>query len=434
MGKFWAVFKREYLERVRTRAFVILTIFGPLLLGGLMIGPAVMAAKQAKSARLDRLRIIDASSTALGRDVRGALIAFGSDSTLGAVDGATIVVQIVSAPELAQAESLATNAVITKEISGYIVLDSATVAGQAARYAGEDASSLGQMGKLEGAIRQTVLRYRLLNAGLDPQRIAALTSVRLEMTTERITEKGRGGSGVASAALGIAVAVVLYMSLIFFGQNTLRSVLEEKTTRVAEVIVASVRTDVLLAGKVFGVAGVSLTQMVFWAASAVGLYFARTAIFAKLGLPNSSAINLPHVGTGMVIAFFLFFILGFIFYTSLFAAAGATVSTDQEAQQAATPIMMLLIASFIFINPILIAPASPLARVLSWLPFSAPIVMPLRMSVTPVATAELALVLLGLAASCLASIWLSARIYRVGLLMYGKKPSFREIGRWIAQS
>jgi ABC-2 type transport system permease protein len=434
MAKFWAVFKREYLERVRTRSFIIVTIFGPLLLGALMVVPAVMAARQMKSARIDNLQIIDASGAGIGSEVRALLIASRSDSTLPQTDSATVTVRNVSLDETAQAESLATAAVMRKELTGYIVLDSATVAGASARYAGREASSVGQMQMLETAIRQTVLRQRLQREGLDPARIARLTQVRLQMQTERISEKGRGGSGMASTALGIALALILYMSLIFYGQNILRSVLEEKTTRVAEVIVASVKTDVLLSGKVLGVTAVSMTQMVFWMISAMILYFSRGAIFAKFGLQNAMQITLPQVGPMLAIAFLLFFVLGFIFYASLFAAAGATVSSDQEAQQAAQPIMMLIIASIIFLNPILVAPMSGVAKVLSWLPFSAPIVMPLRMSVTPLDPIEIGLVLAGLAVASAGSIWLSARIYRVGLLMYGKKPGFRELGRWIAQS
>jgi ABC-2 type transport system permease protein len=434
MGKFLAVFKREYLERVRTKSFLIVSVFGPLLLGAIMIVPAVIANKQMKAARLDRLEIIDASNVGLGAEVRAMLIVPRADSTQTLADSATLTVTVVAPSGVAQAESLATEAVMKKRLSGYVVLDSATVAGSTARYAGREASSVGQMDMLSTAIRQTVLRKRLIKEGLDPARIAALTQMRLRVQTERISDKGRGGSGVASTVLGFAMAFILYVSLIFYGQNILRSVLEEKTTRVAEVIVASVKTDILLTGKVLGVVAVSMTQMVFWAVSATIMYFARSAIFAKFGLQNATAFTLPHVSPWLAVAFFLLFMLGFIFYASLFAAAGATVSSDQEAQQAAQPIMMMIVASIIFLNPILVAPMSTIAKVLSWLPFSAPIVMPLRMSVTPLDPMEIALVLLGLAVACAASIWVSARIYRVGLLMYGKKPSFRELGRWIAQS
>lgn len=434
MGKFIAVFKREYLERVRTKSFVIVSIFGPLLLGALMIVPNVIAAKQMKAARVSKLQIIDATNIGLGSEVRAALIGPRADTTQSLADSSTLTVRTVAPQEVAQAESLATNAVMNKTLSGYVVLDSATVAGARARYAGREASSVGQMDMLSNAIRQTVLRKRLVSEGLDPARIAALTQIRLRVETERISDKGRGGSGMASTVLGFAMAFILYISLIFYGQNILRSVLEEKTTRVSEVIVASVKTDVLLMGKVFGVVAVSMTQLVFWAASAMVMYFARGAIFAKFGVQNSATFVLPHVSVGLGIAFFLLFLFGFIFYASLFAAAGATVSSDQEAQQAAQPIMMLIVASIIFLNPILVAPMSTMARVLSWLPFSAPIVMPLRMSVTPLDPMEIGLVIAGLAVASFAAIWVAARIYRVGLLMYGKKPSFAELGRWIAQS
>jgi len=185
---------------------------------------------------------------------------------------------------------------------------------------------------------------------------------------------------------------------------------------------------------VLGVAAVGLTQQLVWLASGVLIYTSRATIFAKFGLGTIPSVPLPQVGAGMIIAFLLFFVMGFLFYSTLFAAAGATVNSDQEAQQAAQPIILLLVASILFVQPILLAPTSTMAKVLSWLPFSAPIVMPLRMSITPIPALELAGVLLGLAVSCAAAIWLSSRIYRVGLLMYGKRPSFRELGRWISQA
>jgi ABC-2 type transport system permease protein len=434
MDKFIAVFKREYLERVRTRTFVFATVFGPVLFGAIMVVPAYIAAKSMKNAHLERIEIIDASGVGLGAQVRTLLIQPKADTTAAKPDSATITVRTVDAGGVAKAEDNATARVMSKALTGYIVLDSATVAGNRARYAGRNASAVGEIQVLETAIRQTVLRNRLEREGLNPDKIAALINVRLQMAAERITDKGRGGSGIASTILGFALAFLLYMSLILYGQNTLRSVIEEKTTRVAEVIVASVRTDVLLAGKVLGVSAVGLTQQLFWAASAFVMYNGRAQLFAKLGLPNAQGITLPHVSAGVWIAFLLFFMLGFVFYSSLFAAAGATVSSDQEAQQAASPILMMIVASIIFLNPILVAPSSTLAKVLSWMPFSAPIVMPLRMSLIALDPLEIILVLTGLAVASLAAIWLASRIYRVGLLMYGKKPTFRELGRWIASS
>jgi ABC-2 type transport system permease protein len=427
MGKFWAVFKREYLERVRTRWFIISTIFGPILLGAAMIVPAWMSARSVRDARVGRVEIIDATGVSLGRVIQGRLLG-------PAADTGSLTVRELAPAEVAAAESVATQAVMAKSLTGYLVIDSATVAGRSARYAGSDASSVGSLERLEGAIRQAVLARRLEGEGLDPARIEALTQVRVQLASERITSKGRGGSGRGAVVVGFIVAFLLYMSLVLYGQNMLRSVLEEKTTRVAEVIVASVKTDILLAGKVVGVAAVGLTQQVAWIASAALIWTSRGRIFSAMGIPSTDAIALPNVGPMMIVLYLAFFVLGFVFYSSLFAAAGATVNSDQEAGQAAQPIIMLLVFSILFLQPVLLAPTSTMSKVLSWLPFSAPIVMPLRMSVVSISALELTAVLAGLVAACFAAIWVSARIYRVGLLMYGKRPSFRELGRWIAQA
>jgi ABC-2 type transport system permease protein len=147
-------------------------------------------------------------------------------------------------------------------------------------------------------------------------------------------------------------------------------------------------------------------------------------------LPADMITNaLPSPGTALAI--FAFFILGFIFYSALFAAAGAMVSSQEDVQQAAMPVMIMLVSSILFMQPILLAPGSTLSRVMSLIPFSAPILMPLRMSLVPVPWWELAASLGGVALACVAAIWVSARIYRVGLLMYGKRPSFSELARWV---
>jgi ABC-2 type transport system permease protein len=427
MAKLWAVIKREYLERVRTKWFIISTIFGPILLSAIMVLPAIMTARSIRDAKVGTIEIVDITGLGLGTRIAARILGPMADT-------GTIGVRDIAPAELAAAESLLTASVMREELSGYLVVDSATVAGQSARYAGRNASSMGEMDAIEAAIRAVVLQSRLEAEGLDPVRIESLTRVRVQLQAERITEKGRGGSGMGASILGFIVAFLLYMMLILYGQNILRSVLEEKTTRVAEVIVASVKPDTLLAGKVFGVAAVSLTQQVVWLASGVLLWSFRSKIFELVGVGALPPIPFPEVSIGTLLIFILLFILGFLFYAALFAAAGATVNSDQEAQQASQPIMMLLIASIVFLQPIMLAPTSTMAKVLSWLPFSAPIVMPLRMSVVPIPALELTLVLLGLAVSCVGAIWLSSRIYRVGLLMYGKRPSLRELGRWVLQS
>ena len=157
---------------------------------------------------------------------------------------------------------------------------------------------------------------------------------------------------------------------------------------------------------------------------------AREAVLARLGITTAPLI-LPHIEPAMLVLLVFFFLLGYLFYASLFAAVGAMVSTEQEAQQAQLPVAMFLVLSIAFVQPVLASPDSGLAIALGIIPFSAPIIMPLRMSVGTVPAWEIAVSLLELALGCYVVVGLSARIYRVGLLMYGKRPTLREVFRWV---
>ena len=428
MGKLWAVIKREFLERVRTKWFIIVTIFGPVFFGVIMVLPAYLSVRGIQDVRVADIRIIDATTTGLGDRIATRL----NGGPMG--DAAATQVVVVAPNEVAAAESLATRDVMAKTRRGYLVVDPVTILEQKARYAGRNASSLNELEIIQNALRSAILGQRLEREGLDPKRVEALTRVKIDMSAERITDKGRGGSGIGSAIFGFLIAFLLYMMIVLYGQNILRGVLEEKTTRVAEVIVSSVSTDVLLAGKVIGVGAVGLLQQAVWLGSAWGLYQFRVQIFAALGMPAVPNLPLPQVPPMLILALVLFFILGYGLYAALFAAVGAMCSSQEDANQAAQPVVMLLVFSIIFAQPVMINPTSRLAEVVSWIPFSAPVIMPMRMSAISIPWYELAGTLAGVAVTCAICVWLSARIYRVGLLMYGKRPTMRELARWIGQS
>lgn len=432
MAKLWAVVKREYLERVRNKWFVIVTIFGPVFFATIMVLPAYLSVRGIRGARVADLRIVDATSAGLGARVAQRL---AGQNLQGTATAPAIRIDTVAAADLAHAESVLVAAVQAKELTGYLVLDANTVGAGTARYAGRNASSVGENEQVEAAVRGALLGLRLETAGMDPADAESITRLRVRVQTERITDEGRGGSGVAGAIFGFAIAFLLYMSIILYGQAILRGVLEEKTTRVAEVIVSSVKPDILLAGKVIGVGAVGLTQYAVWIASGVLLWGQRGRILAAMGVPGIPAgFTFPSIETPVLIALLLFFVLGYTFYASLFAAVGAMVGSQEEANQAAQPVMMMLVFSIIFVQPVMTNPTGRLAEVMSWLPFSAPIIMPMRMTATPVPTLEIVGALAGLAIACFGAIWLSARIYRIGLLMYGKKPTMRELARWVRQA
>jgi ABC-2 type transport system permease protein len=429
MRKLLVVTSREFVERVRSKWFIVATLLGPVFYAAVTLTPIILSARTKPSSQVSRILVLDASGAALGDRVAAALV----DSA----DGARPAVQALAPPALPAAETTATREVVAGAIPGYLVLefgsvqgDPETLDGLRARYGGRNASSLPDMERIRGAVRQSVLAERLQREGLDPVRIRELTAVSVPLDAQRITEKGRGGSGMASVAFGYAVAFLLYVMIVLYGQTILRGVLEEKMTRVSEVVVSSVPTDTLLAGKVLGVGAVALLQQFVWVALGLVLLRLRAPLLARLGVPNFP-VSIPGVTPVVGLLLLLFFVLGFVLYASLFAAVGAMVSNQEDAQQAAMPVMLLLVASVVFISPVLLDPMSRLSRTMSRLPFSAPILMPLRMSVVTVSWSELLATVAGLAAACALAVWLAARIYRVGLLMYGKRPTMGELVRWV---
>jgi ABC-2 type transport system permease protein len=438
MGKLLAIITREYLERVRTKWFAIATLLGPVLFLAITVLPVLFISRTKASVESTNITIIDATGTGLGARVAAVL----TDTSRVAP-----TVTVTAPSDVAAAESLATRGVMDKSRQGYLVLDSLTLQGTTARYAGRNTTTVPDMNRIGGAVDKAVLSQRLEGTGLTQARIDSLTKVDVSLEKTELTDSGREKSGAGSTILGLIVSFLLYMVLVLYGQTVLRSVIEEKTTRVAEVVISSVRPEVLLAGKIIGIGGVAVTQMGVWMASSlwigasvVPMIVKRTAATAGAAAADSVArtnnlmSNIPSLSIGLLVALLLFFVLGFIFYSCLYAAVGSTVNSESEAQQASTPVVMLLVLSAVFIQPVALAPQSTLAAVMSMLPFSAPIMMPMRMSLTSVPAWQVAVSLIGMVAACVAAIWFSARIYRVGLLMYGKRPTIGELFKWLKYS
>lgn len=446
--KLLAVIKREYMERVRSKWFIVGTLVVPALVVATFLLPAYMASRSSSSVRALDILILDASGRGLGERVRALLVPDASatpttgDSAATPVPAALPEVRAVSLDGLAAAESLATQAVMQNQRMGYLVLDQSTAAGESAHYAGRNATTPPDMERLESAVRQAVVVAQFEATGADAATVRAITRTRVQMRTERITEKGRGGSGETGAMLGFGIAFVLYLAIVLHGQNVLRSVLDEKMTRVAEVVISSVRPSVLLAGKVLGVGAVGLTQQIVWVTLSAYLIQKLMPYVMRVGGAEAAAVAgggaggfllaLTGVGWETLALLLGYFLIGFVFYAALYAAIGAMVNSEQEAQQAAVPVMFLLIGTFLFVTQVMFQPEGTVAKVLSWLPFSSPIIMPLRMTVIQPPTYEVVGSLVVGALSCVAVVWLAARIYRVGMLMYGTRPGIRELARWIA--
>jgi ABC-2 type transport system permease protein len=242
-----------------------------------------------------------------------------------------------------------------------------------------------------------------------------------------------GESGDASFILAYAMSFLLYMALLLYGNQVMTSVVEEKSSRISEVLMGSMRPFQLLLGKVLGVGAVGLVQLGVWAGTAMALTRFRSQLAGLFGVAPDSlrTMPIPEVSPGLLAVFLLFFVLGFLFYASLYAAVGSTCSTVQETQQASVPVTMTIAVGLILMFSLFGEPNGSLARTLSMLPPFAPFMTPVRHALVRLSPVELGLSALAVAAGVVAVAWLAGQIYRTGILMHGRRASLREVWRWL---
>jgi ABC-2 type transport system permease protein len=207
-------------------------------------------------------------------------------------------------------------------------------------------------------------------------------------------------------------------------------VLEEKQSRVAEVVLSSVPSDTLLFGKVLGIGAVGFTQLAIWTAMSMLILWVRAPLLAAIGI-STTRFALPDLTLMLAVVILLSFVLGFLFYAALFAAVGAIVNTEQDAQQAQLPVVLLLVISLSMVQGVITNPEGGLATAMTLLPFSSPIILPIRLSLTTVPDGEWIASLVILLVCSVGATYLASRLYRTGVLMYGKRPSLREAWRWV---
>jgi len=422
--KVWAVVRREFLERVRTKWFIIATVLGPVFLIGITVLPAVLAT-QGMGPRT--IVVVDEGSGGLAERVV---------TQLGAGNKFIVALVKVDGRALSTALDTLTSAVQAKRLDGFLLLKPTTLETGKFEYLGRNVASIRDMQMLEIALRQIVVVERLTRRGIDPALVAEAQG-RIEVDTKRITKRGATGeTGEATFFLAYFVGFVLYMMIFMYAVNVMRSVIEEKQTRIIEVLVSSMKPFELMLGKVIGVGGVGLFQCAIWGASALALLTYGAALFGLVGITpeQAAAVKFPVIGLGFVLVTLGYFLFGYIIYSALFAVVGASVNTEAEAQQAQMPVTMLLVAAIIMFPVILQEPGGKLGVAMGMIPFFSPIIMPIRYAASEIPPAELVLSFAVLVLSTFLTVWIASRIYRVGILMYGKRPSVREMIRWAKET
>ncbi len=424
MHKVWAVVRREFIERVRTKWFLVSTVLGPIFMIGVTVLPAMLAGGGGGARNI---ALLDEGSGGLGQRLMTQLETgnqFRVDHVVTSEAGSAAAMQ-----EL-------TERVQAKKIDGFLVVTGATLESGKMEYRGRNVSSLRDLALLQAAARQAVMMERLTQRGVDPG-VVQESQARITLNTLRITKRGVSGeTGEATFFLAYLVGFVMYMAIFLYSVNVMRSVLEEKQSRIIEVLVSSLRPFQLLVGKVVGVGAVGLLQMGVWAIFAAATIRYKAAVFGmfKMSAEQAASIQLPAVAGGMVLLVLGYFLLGYLLYSAMFAVVGAIVSTDTEAQQAQMPVVMLLIPGILVFPAVLNEPGGTLSLVMGLVPFWSPIIMPIRFAASDVPAGELGASFVLLAVTVLAVVWVAARIYRVGILMYGKRPGLGELVRWARQS
>jgi ABC-2 type transport system permease protein len=435
MKKIFAVVRREFVERVRTRAFLISTLLLPVVMVAVFLLPILMSG----TSRTSRVAIVDASSAAIGPQVAAML---GAEK-LGTRSDAEARYSVQVFPASAERLAAVRDELVAKtgfgrrhqadQWNGVLVLTDATLASGKLVYYGGNVGGLEAMGKLQRTLSQALATWRLGKSGIDQQLVKQATAPADLQTVKVEDGKLAGQSGEQSFVLAYAMGFILYMAVLIYGQQTMTSVVEEKNSRIMEVLASSLTPFQMLLGKVLGVGAAGLAQMAIWGGSAALLSSQRGPLGALFGMNAATlqSLPIPSMPGGVLVVFLLYFLLGFLLYGALYAAIGAMCNSIQETQQYALFVTMFILVGFFAMFSVIRDPNSTLGMAMSLVPFFAPFVMPVRWSMTTVPPLELAISLGLMVVGLLACTWLAGRIYRTGILMYGKKPSWREVWRWI---
>jgi len=422
MREILIIIRREYLERVRSRAFMIGTIVFPIFIVAAFLMPAVGNSGGATRT----LALIDQAPPSIGERFIQLLTA-ATDSTVSNV----FTIERLSGTFEQNSEALEGRA-RAEEIDGWIILPANILDSNELVYRARNVANQSVLRDIRNAGSEAIQEERLRQAGLARGDVAALTR-RVDVDEAAIGGTGEGRGAIATFFYAYVVAFLIYFITAFYGMNVLRSVLEEKTSRIAEVMISTVRADHLMAGKIAGVGAAALTQVGIWIAFVVLLVTRSDLITRRFGVPREifSALTIP---TGQAILFLTYFTLGFFLFASVFAAIGAAMTTEQEAQSVQFPVLVPLFLPLILAPAITGEPTSTLSVALDLFPLSAPIAMPLRIASTQIPPLQVAASIALLAAGWLAAIWLAARVYRIGILSTGKRPSIGEVLRWLREA
>jgi ABC-2 type transport system permease protein len=420
MEKLKAIVKREYITRVKSKGFIIGTILSPLLMLSFVVIPILVA--RAGGPKDHRIVILDQTGDAtLFERIDKLLAPAGSGD-----DRYHLQREVVGSEEnLEERRQIQNQRVAAGEIDGYLVIPKDVLTRDRIVYHAKNIGDFGSRTDIGNALSKAVVERRITEAGLRTEDVSYLTrGVRLDMRNER-GERERGQTFILSFGL----LMIIYITILVYGVMVMRGVMEEKQSRIIEVLLSSVRPFDLMLGKLIGIGLVGLTQYLVW--SIFGLLISLITTLPALAANWQS---LPRIPVAQLIFFIIYFVLGYFLYATLYAMVGAIVSNEEDGQQMQMPVTMTIVIPVMLATLVMRNPNGTASTILSMIPFFSPVLMFLRIGLQMPPWWQIAVSIALMIVTILGAVWVASKIYRVGVLMYGKRPTVPELMRWLKYS
>ena len=413
MREMWVIAKRELLERVRSKWFLVMTILWPFLMIGMIVIPALIGGQGTEGAKVV---MVDKSGLELGKSI---------SFQLGLLQKWNITDAPAGADEKALRDKIASN-----EINGYIMIPPDALDGGEIRYSGDNASNQSVTVVFTKVAQGAVIQKRAERFGLTGSQLYELNKP-VNVRVRHTTGEEEGTSGILTFLVGYMIAFFIYIAITLYGVGVMRSVVIEKSSRVVELLVSATTPRAMMSGKILGVGIAGLTQIAVWFGFGALVTSQQDTILGWFGAEPSATSMIPSLTATQLGIVLAFFVLGYLFYSAMYAAVGAMVSNEQDSQQAQMPVTFLLVIGIIAIMAVTNNPRGDTASVMTMVPFWSPMLMPLRYFLGGATLGQVGLSLGILALSTVVVARAAAKIYRVGILMYGKRATLRELVRWL---
>lgn len=407
--------KREYLEQVRGKAFRLTTILVPVIIA-VLFGAFYMANRSTGGSKH---LAIAAQNPVLANEIAEQL----------KQDKVTKITVDVYAPAKASDRSQLVQQVTAKQIDGFFWIESADGGKLSATYEAQSAGDIGITELLKSSLNHALIRERLALKGVKNSEADSLLE-NVDVDTRQIDKQGNEVKGNATTAFlkGYFMAILLIMTTTVYGMNVARSIIQEKTSRIFEVMLSTAKAGDLLAGKLIGVGAVGLTQLAIWGVLGAGL-----ATYGLAGPILSGDLNV-HISLYEILIFGIYFVLGYLLFSALFSGLAASCETEQELQMF-TPVVVVIIYLSLALIPVIIRDSNSwISIAASCFPPTASIIMMLRIGIQPVPVEQVIASIVLMVLSIWGVLWVSTRLYRVGILMYGKRATLPELLKWIRYS